>query len=133
MRNTATISEKVSSLVLQQQERSRKLEDFLSMAVQRDEVKRETASLALQAWRTMRTSVNGTLLVPDAGIGPDGEVLLVWKKDEHHFELEILPEGPGELFYINHLSNDMWEKEYHIGDNFPDEVNSQLMPFLFYE
>ncbi|MBP1468896.1 hypothetical protein EYB53_024520 [Candidatus Chloroploca sp. M-50] len=81
----------------------------------------------------MKASVQGMLAVPDAGISPDGEVLFLWKKEAHHFELEVLPNGQSELFYINHHSDEMWEYDYDVATTLPGEVIHQLTPFLLYD
>jgi hypothetical protein len=71
--------------------------------------------------------------VPDTGVGPDGEILYTWNKDEHHFELEIFSNGLGEFFYLNHQTNEMWEHEFEVGDSIPEEVKDRLKLFFLYE
>ena len=34
---------------------------------------------------------------PDIGDGPNGELLMTWNTEDHHFEIEIFPDGRVEL------------------------------------
>lgn len=116
--------------VLQEQSRNQKLQHYLQSLVRSQMAESFTASIALKAWRDLTNITNKRLAVPDAGVGPDGEILYSWNKEGHHFELEVLPNGLGEFFYLNHQTNEMWEAEYQIGDEIPKKAQKQLELFF---
>lgn len=46
--------------------------------------------------------------MPDAGVCPDGPVLLTWDKGRHHFEIEVPTDGPLEYFYMDRATDATW-------------------------
>lgn len=55
---------------------------------------------ALFAWPVWQ-EVKDTLPMPNAGVGPDGELLYTWDKGAHHYEIEVFPDGRKEYFYMH--------------------------------
>ncbi len=108
---------------------TQKLHHYLEAAIKTRDVEAKTATMAMKVWRVMSTLSSNKLPVPDAGVCPDGQLLYTWSKSEHHFELEIFPSGLGEFFYLNRLTDEMWDCEYNIGDSIPDEAKEKLNLF----
>lgn len=69
-------------------------------------LERHNAMFAWQAWEDVRA----ILPMPNAGIGPDGDVLLyTWDKNEHHYEIEVFANGDIEYFYFNRQTSESSE------------------------
>jgi hypothetical protein len=70
--------------------------------------------------------------VPAACTGPSREILLYWDKEQHHFEIEII-EGQEtlEFFYRNRVTEDLWNKNYNIGNRIDTyEILCKLKHFV---
>lgn len=109
---------------------TRRLQIYLRNLVHSGDLDNETASLAWKAWNQLRAVTAYSLPVPDSCPEPDNRLLYTWDKAEHHFELEIFPEGTGEFFYRNRASGQLWESEYIVGQTVPQEVIDKLDLFL---
>jgi hypothetical protein len=96
-------------------------------------INENTLSLAQKAWDGLRGIVAGNLLVPTAGTGPDGQVLYTWDRGEHHFELEVFPDGIGEFFYMNRKTDATWEADYSVDEMIPEGVKNKLRIFGLYD
>jgi hypothetical protein len=114
----------------QQQERVAELQSYVASLVKDQVVTPEVALLALSAWEDLQESFGERIPVPDAGATADGGILYSWNNDEHHFELEILEQRQATFFYLNYLSDEMWETQYAIGGLLPKEVQVGLKSFL---
>jgi len=125
-----TISNSVLDFTFGGQVRVRKLQKFLDSSTRSGQITDATRRLAWLAWTSLAKIASRKLLVPDAGIGPDGQVLFSWNRNDHHFEIEIFPSGLAEIFYLNFETDEVWEGEYRIGDSFPLEISSKLPLFL---
>jgi hypothetical protein len=90
----------------------------------------ETARLALRAWAQLATAMDYRMPVPNACAGPNGELLYTWDRREHHFELEVFPDGHAEFFYANRLSSDVREADYQVGDPVPVAALPELQFFV---
>jgi hypothetical protein len=104
--------------------------DYLDRITADNLVTAQMAGLAWDAWDKLSVAADNALPVPDAGPGPDGQILYTWDREEHHFELEILPASPAEFFYRNRNSGELWEWEYVIGQPIPADVLAKLRLFL---
>src|SRR5260370_953215 len=49
----------------------------------------KTLEFAQQTWKRLDEVFSGSLAIPDAAPGPDGQILFTWDKGEHHAEIEI--------------------------------------------
>ena len=90
----------------------------------------EMAWLGRRAWAQLAAATNYRLLVPNACAGPNGELLFTWDRREHHFELEVSPDGHAVLFYANRSSNDANEAEFEVGDRVPVAAIPELQFFV---
>jgi hypothetical protein len=120
-------------VVLRELARTQQLQYYLQQVVNAGHLSQKTASLAWEAWKMLNVATSGRLPVPDACPGPDGQLLYTWDKREHHFEVEIFPEGLGEFFYMNRVTDETWEHDYSIADEIPGEVKTKLRIFGLYD
>jgi hypothetical protein len=88
------------------------------------------ARLALRAWALFWAGTHYRLPTPDACPGPSGDILYTWDRESHHFELEVFPEGPAELFYANRATGELWGCDYIPGQPISEEVRSKLRLFV---
>lgn len=84
-----------------------------------------TSKSASLAWELLREQ-NPRLPIPASGVGQDGEILYTWNNDDHHLELEVLPGGTAEFFYMNRRTDALSEGRYHVGDGIPQWVVEKL-------
>lgn len=91
------------------------LRSYLEQVRERGHVSADIAGAAWAAWQKLRDATDHQLMVPNAGAGPNGEILLSWDLEEHHFELELSPAEPPYYFYRNRVSGKTWgaEQAYH--------------------
>lgn len=61
------------------------------------------------------------LPVPDASVGPEGQILLIWDNADHHLELETTVEGAS-LFYANRSTGSWWGQPQSFGMPSPEAV-----------
>ena len=108
---------------------NQRLYHYLENAISSYNLSRITAKIAMDAWLALDKALSYKLIMPNAGVGPDGEVMYTWDSPEHHLELEIFPEGAGEFFYLNRKTDDTEEWEYTIGKAIPKEVIEKLNLF----
>jgi hypothetical protein len=109
---------------------TRRLEHYLRYLSRSGELSTDTALFAWRAWNQLRKATSYSLPVPDASPGPNGQLLYTWDRGEHHFELEIFPDGAGEFFYRNRASGRLWDTEYVVGQPVPQGVVDKLALFL---
>ncbi len=115
---------------VQQKMRAQQLFDYLASLVLDQHITARTAGDARRAWEQLVKEFGSRVPVPDVGAGPDGQILFSWNNDEHHFELEIMPEGIAEFFYLNMRTDKMWSLSYSVGNSLPNHVAEGLHPFL---
>lgn len=107
-------------------ERVQELSAYLEGLVGSHEISSDTATYAWNAWKDLSGAAGGTLLVPDAAPGPNGELLYTWNRGEHHFELEMFANGSAEMFYANRESGELWGSEYCPGESLSPEAAAKL-------
>jgi hypothetical protein len=118
---------------VREQSREQRLHYYLESTIKAKHISADTASIAWRTWRYLLKATSNNLPVPDAGIGPDGQVLYTWKNGEHHFEIEIFPTGVGELFYLNLNTDEMWDSEYIVGNPVTEEIKEKLGLLLLHD
>lgn len=98
------------------------LADYLA-AIQSDALIAEPMRVRAQnLWEQLKGVAGPSLRVPGAMPGPDGELLLAWGDDEHHFEAELIPGGPTEFFYANEKTKEVWSSEVDAGGPLDSET-----------
>jgi len=93
------------------------LDGFISV-----EVKRK----ALLMWQRLYSVLGARLSVPDACPDEDGQILYTWDRGEHHFEVEIAPDGDVGFFYMNRIQLSSWERNIAFEQKIPAEVHAVL-------
>ncbi len=73
-------------------------------------ISQETFTQALSAWKHLCEIY--LMPVPSACTGPDGRLLFCWDKENHHLELEFIPNQAAEFFYRDRNSEEMWSEDY---------------------
>src|SRR5579862_4955623 len=73
-------------------------------------ISHQTNTDATAVWKDLQR--NTMLPVPNASAGPDGILLLTWDENQHHLEVEFLPEQMPMFFYCDHNVSDYWEVPY---------------------
>lgn len=90
----------------------------------------QTASEARQIWYDLWAASGFALPVPAACTGPDARLMYAWDRDEHHFEIELIPGEPTELFYRNRQTGELWGEEYTVGHPLPQGTAAKLRLFI---
>ena len=109
--------------------RTQQLNFYLGNVRDAGDISQSTATLALRAWASISELLAQNLPVPDAAPGPEGQLLFVWNKGEHHLELEIFPDSPSEFFYFNRVTNESWEDEYNANTPVSQQAKDKLSIF----
>jgi|GEM_PF-2922500 hypothetical protein len=113
--------------------RGQRLNTYIARLRDEGIVSEAVAYHAWQVWqfflRHFRTA-KSDLLVPDATPGHNGELLLFWDRDEHHFEAEISPDLEVSLFYRNRTTGKIWGEDLVVDEALPAEVEEKLRNLL---
>jgi len=115
-----------------QQRLSEYLESFRKEATRVNE-NSQIISLAYKCFNALYSSLSPQVLeVPDccpsSGNEGDFHITFTWNKDNHYLECEVMANGTLEFFYRNHLTKEVWGKDYHITDeHFPDSVYDEVL------
>lgn len=88
-----------------------------------------TATLAAQAWEQVRAVTGGTMPVPSACTGPDGQMFYGWVRGRYHLELEIVPGEPAYFFFCDRETDRYWGEDFTVGDPLPGQVLAILSYF----
>jgi hypothetical protein len=86
----------------------------------------EMYTRTLTTWSEVMTLTNWRLPRPSVGLGEDEEVMLCWDAGRHHFEIELIPGKPTEVFYRDRDTENSWGTEWLPEDSVPEE----LLPYL---
>jgi hypothetical protein len=70
-----------------------------------DGIKEPNGSLARELWATLEAFTFPA--IPQAGSLPDGGFELVWDREEHHLEIDVLSDRTVEWFYRNRRTEDL--------------------------
>ena len=85
-----------------------------------------------QVWKNLRSvfsSKNKCLEVPDACPGYNDNFMYTWSKGEHYLECEIFGSGEVEFFY--RTNNDVWEEDIKIGQDFSTAIIEKVALFTW--
>ncbi|MCE7988193.1 MAG: hypothetical protein DYG89_44100 [Caldilinea sp. CFX5] len=117
----------------QKQAHTQRLFHYLQNSVQAQEVARQVAANAWKVWKKLESIFESKLPAPDAGIGPDGQILYTWNQNSHHFEIEIFPEGIIEFFYLNFRTDETWEYDDQAENSISEAVIEKIRVTLLHE
>ena len=85
-----------------------------------------------QVWKNLRSvfsSKNKCLEVPDACPGYNDNFMYTWSKGEHYLECEIFGSGEVEFFY--RTNNDVWGEDIKIGQDFSTAIIEKVALFTW--
>jgi len=107
----------------------RSLRDYLSGCVTPNDPSSITAPAA-QAILDSLISAFGTILtLPTAGLGHNGEIMLLWREGAKSLEIEILPNHTIEFFGYDCDSEAAWEQSLSAGQAIPGTLLDLIRPF----
>lgn len=91
----------------------------------------ETTLFAWLTYLAIYNLADGQIRIPDAGNGPNGEMMFSWNTGDHHFEVEIFPNGTIEFFAMTYSSTTPFY-EYETfgfgGTVLPEGMREHLVP-----
>lgn len=91
----------------------------------------ETARETQGLWWKLFGVCPRELSIPDVGPGLDGELLLIWKREEHYLAIQVGPGAPAEAFYRNHRTRNIWSVDFDPAScTVPHEVIEKLTIFV---
>ena len=108
--------------------RRQKLDNYIFDLRKCDEITEQVAIKVRDTWKAIFDETKA--VVPNASVGGDGQMILSWNTIEHHLELEVFSDRPGEWFYLNRLNSENWEEDYQPGDTLSSRVISYLKYFV---
>ena len=85
-----------------------------------------------QVWKNLRSvfsSKNKCLEVPDACLGYNDNFMYTWSKGEHYLECEIFGSGEVEFFY--RTNNDVWGEDIKIEQDFSTAIIEKVALFTW--
>lgn len=107
------------------------LRTYLSGLVERSVVAHEAARVSLELWDRLQVACNDRLPEPDAApVGQDA-VMLALDSASWHMEFETFSAEHTEVFLLNRGSDETWEAELSICEEFPEALLTRLE--LFFE
>jgi len=81
-------------------------QDWLNLESLKAVLPAECIQASEDLWDAIQAS-NPNILEPQAGPTAEGDMLeMVWDREEHHFDVDILADGTFEWFYCNRHSAD---------------------------
>jgi hypothetical protein len=85
----------------------------------------EQAAAAPRLWARVR-QLQPHLLPPHTGIAEDGSLLMAWDRGHHHLDLEVLPNGTVEWFYLDRASDRAEGEDVEAGGDLPGDFTARL-------
>lgn len=81
------------------------------------------AARVRRLWEALRQRIGEELAPPYAAPLEDGRFALVWDRGDHHFEIELLPNGTYDWFYMDRSSSLRGgEEEQTLGSLSPEMI-----------
>lgn len=77
-------------------------------------------------WERLRRRVEEHLPLPHALASETGEFVMAWDRGPHHFEIEVLPNGSYDWFYLDRTSGERLGEDEHPLGAFSSEMVSRL-------
>jgi hypothetical protein len=111
------------------EQRRQHLRRYLVEATRTGDTTSNIAAVAWRLWETACAAAGPKLRVPNAGTGPNGEVMFVWNANEHYLELEVFPDQTADFFYENRQTDEAWVEDVHSINALPEPVVKVLQHF----
>lgn len=77
-------------------------------------------------WEHLQRRVAEHLPLPHAMASETGEFVMTWDRGPHHFEIEMLPNGSYDWFYLDRTSGERLGEDEHPLGTFSTEMVSRL-------
>ncbi len=91
----------------------------------------ELARAALKVWWKCFGSFDGMLAIPDVAAGEAGELVFIWKREQHYLSIEMAPGVPFEVFYRDGRTGTIWGHDLGSSDpEIPGPVLGRLAYFV---
>jgi hypothetical protein len=110
-------------------EREAQLARYLLGVIEKGYASADTIEAARSSWEALDAATDRRVAIPNAGPGPNGEMILTWDQREHHFEIEVAPAEPPYLFYRNRESGETWGADLEPGEPVALEAIQHLLRF----
>jgi hypothetical protein len=117
-------------------ERYQRLLRFLSDLSQGNEQTRmvtpTVVSSALSGLSRLNEATGDTILLctPTATPGPDGQLMLVWRRGPHYLELEVFEGGRWEFYYHDESTDEMIDCDTTAGQPIPQAILARIAEAL---
>jgi hypothetical protein len=108
----------------------RNLRDYLAQCARPNDPSSFTAPAAQAILDSLISAFGNIFTLPTAGLGHNGEIMLLWRAGAKSLEIEILPNQTIEFFGFDHNSEAAWEKLLSAGQAIPGSLLDMIRPFV---
>lgn len=108
----------------------RNLRDYLSQCAKPNDPSSITAPAAQTILDSLISAFGTFLTLPTAGLGHNGEIMLLWREAAKSLEIEILPNQTIEFFGYDRDSEAAWEQSLSAGQAIPGNLLDLMRPFI---
>ncbi|MGB5134328.1 MAG: hypothetical protein WBN89_04050 [Prochlorococcaceae cyanobacterium] len=108
----------------------RNLRDYLVQCAKPNDPTSFTAPAAQAILGTLISAFGNILTLPTAGLGHNGEIMLLWRAGAKSLEIEILPNQTIEFFGYDHHTEDAWEQSLSAGQAIPGSLLDMIRAFV---
>ena len=112
-----------------EKQKLRNLRDYLSQCAKPNDQSSITAPVAQAILDSLITAFGTFLSLPTAGLGRNGEIMLLWREGAKSLEIEILPNQTIEFFGYDRDSEAAWEQSLSVGQTIPGSLLDLIRPF----
>lgn len=107
----------------------RNLRDYFAQCARRNDPSSITASAAQSILDYLISAFGNFLTLPTAGLGHNGDIMLLWRAGAKSLEIEILPNQTIEFFGYDRDSEAAWEQSLSAGQAIPVSLLDLIRPF----
>ena len=107
----------------------RNLRDYLAQCARPNDPSSITASTAQSILDSLISAFGNFLTLPTAGLGHNGDIMLLWRAGTKSLEIEILPNQTIEFFGYDRDSEAAWEQSLSAGQAIPCSLLDLIRPF----
>jgi hypothetical protein len=107
----------------------RNLRDYLAQCARPNYPSSITASTAQSILDSLISAFGNFLTLPTAGLGHNGDIMLLWRAGTKSLEIEILPNQTIEFFGYDRDSEAAWEQSLSAGQAIPCSLLDLIRPF----
>jgi len=107
----------------------RNLRDYLAQCARLNDPSSITATAAQAILDSLISAFGNFLTLPTAGLGHNGEIMLLWRAGAKSLEIEILPNQTIEFFGYDRDSEAAWEQSLSARQAIPCSLLDLIRPF----